>query len=377
MKPTLAALFASIVVHAVLIGVLLELHSERVELAAIAPASSSQPIEIEIAIVTRQSSPSRAESGAAASGVASSEASKSPVRVRAAKKARGASKGTAEGTSSSPGLERPGILSELETLETPKERAVDLKLRPDFEVGTTTEPAKKSKPLAPSEGGGYRYDDSRFTMSIAPDGTVELEDKANVDLKDPLSPGRAKDDPLNAMGGLNPFVREDSAEESAAGPNVPPIQGVARTGTLDFNDTILGALGEDPNAYEKRKAMRETAELRAQLCERNQVERMRASLLELPEQLDAIWAKKDRSALEKRAALFSMWDDCVEDGDEQIAKYSEAARATIVAFIQKNLPASHRDAYAAEELARLNSSRRSRERFDPYAGTIRTRDAGT
>src|SRR5262245_47642841 len=151
MRSNVAALFASIAVHAVLIAVLLALRSDRTENAAIAHASNAQPIEI--AIVTLPPRSTRESRG-----VVASEASKSPVRVRASKRGRAASKGNAEATSSS-GSNQPGIVPS--EREPSKERALDLKLRSDFELGTATEAPigsaereveKRSNSIAPTEG---------------------------------------------------------------------------------------------------------------------------------------------------------------------------------------------------------------------------------
>ena len=65
---------------------------------------------------------------------------------------------------------------------------------------------------------------------------------------------------------------------------------------------------------------------------------------------------------DRRAALFTAWDECEEDrvGDE--------ARAAVVDFIRDRLPSGSPDAFGASELQELNARRRSRARFAPYAG---------
>jgi hypothetical protein len=96
-------------------------------------------------------------------------------------------------------------------------------------------------------------------------------------------------------------------------------------------------------------------------------ERVRLAIRKLPELLDAIWTDPQADARRRRAAIFHLWDECLEDGPADLVKAGEMARATIEAFIRQRLPAGSPDAYGDDELDALNGQRESRARFAPYA----------
>ena len=64
-------------------------------------------------------------------------------------------------------------------------------------------------------------------------------------------------------------------------------------------------------------------------------------------------------AVQARAAIFRLWDECEED------EVGNEARDAIVAFVQEHLPAGPRG-YGDEELSALNRERSSRAPFRPY-----------
>ena len=58
--------------------------------------------------------------------------------------------------------------------------------------------------------------------------------------------------------------------------------------------------------------------------------------------------------------IFDLWDESSEGED------GTAARRLVIEFIVETLPQGGPDAYPADELARLNASRESTLRFNPY-----------
>lgn len=180
--------------------------------------------------------------------------------------------------------------------------------------------------LEPSRGGGYVYKDTAFRARIAPDGTVRFEDHWQ---------------------------------------GMQPEKGVAFA--ADLTELLMRAAGTDPYGVEKAKFLETTRELRTELSRAACEERNRESLLELGRRLEETWRDERLTAGERRRLLFEMWDECAEDGGEDIRQLGAMARATIAAFIQRRLPPESAEAYSAEELALLNGRRRSTAPFEPYA----------
>jgi hypothetical protein len=81
--------------------------------------------------------------------------------------------------------------------------------------------------------------------------------------------------------------------------------------------------------------------------------------------LDQLWQRvADPTA--RRAALFELWDETIEAGDELAVEAGRAARTLVIGFIRARLPAGGPDAYTADELAALNRRRQSKAIFAPY-----------
>lgn len=193
--------------------------------------------------------------------------------------------------------------------------------------------------LSPRAGGGYVYRDRGFQAEIAQDGTVEFDDHLPVQL-----------------GG-----------ESTGG--VP-------VATFDLTEAVMMIVGDDPYRADKERFLAATVELRQGLCEAAHQERLRTALFELDRNLDAIWQDQRRAATARRELLFQLWDECLEpapDTTDLTERTALQARATILEYIQKNLPAGSPLAYPEQELLALNQRRRSKAPFDPYRSE---RDAG-
>src|SRR5262249_7349792 len=93
---------------------------------------------------------------------------------------------------------------------------------------------RRDGPELKAEGRGtYSHDDSPWRAKIDHDGSVEFDDK------------------------VIPVPRIGMGDEGRPTIEIP----------FDVNDTLLRALGEDPYAYEKRKFLAETKELRGHMAE--------------------------------------------------------------------------------------------------------------
>lgn len=204
--------------------------------------------------------------------------------------------------------------------------------------GTGPFDATRAHNLRPDGDGGYKLNRETFTARVDRDGTVHFNDKPNVQL-----------DNVGVQGG--------------------GLFGIG--GKFDVTDAVMRANGEDPYRYEKAKFLEETRELRMALAEADRRDRLRDAIHDLPKLLDRIWAHTTWPAVERRRALFDLWDECAEAADDDATlKAAQAVRATIVAFIRKKLPRGSADAYDDAELARLNAARQSRQTFEPYPDEI-------
>jgi len=80
--------------------------------------------------------------------------------------------------------------------------------------------------------------------------------------------------------------------------------------------------------------------------------------------LEQLW-RATRDPVERRAALFAMWDECAE-GEGPLGEAGERARAEIIGWIRAHLPQGGPDAFTAAELAELATHRSSHQQFEPY-----------
>lgn len=159
----------------------------------------------------------------------------------------------------------------------------------------------------------------RLTGIINPDGTVRFEDRPNVQ-----------------------------------------TEGFSASGTFDLTEAIMGAEGQDPLRAEREYFMRQTEELCAQLEAEHRRREMSQGLSRLPGRLEGIWAATRRTPAERRARIFSIWDEMVDDEN------GARGRAIIIRWIRERLPEGSEHAYTDEEIRRFNASRESREEFAPY-----------
>jgi hypothetical protein len=188
------------------------------------------------------------------------------------------------------------------------------------EKGAALEPnqliaMRKELKLEPHSDGSYTYDGASVAAKVLPDGRVEFQDK----IRD-----------------LNSLVERI-------------------------------AVGGQHNTSEKRNFMQSTAALREQLALAAEAKNQERAKHGLRLALEHLWSDKARSLLQKRAAIFALWDDCASDVS------GSAAQGRIEEFVRQHLPEGTPLAYGNAELAQLNRSRVSRRTFEPYARS----DAGS
>lgn len=208
--------------------------------------------------------------------------------------------------------------------------------------------------------GTFAYDDPghRFRALVRRDGSVLFADRwRRLDPRDHLR-GRGLALPPEGGRALSPFL------------------GWRVTGPSEW---ALALSGADPSAAAKAGFLARTAPFRLKLAVGFARLQFREGLRALPGQLLAIWSDTSLPPTTRRRLLFQRWDDCHEPPvataavpealpsiDEARAETGAAARATIEAFVRRHLPPGSRDAFAADELARLNRKRRSPAAFEPY-----------
>jgi hypothetical protein len=188
-------------------------------------------------------------------------------------------------------------------------------------------PPPPSGELKPSGNGTYRSDEPAFTVRTERDGTAHIEDKPDVG------------DFHIGPGGI--------------------------TGRMGFDDWAMRKAGIDPYASAKRQWLDKTRDERARIGMANRKE----DLARAPEFMrrNVAWAMEHASSVdEKKEALFELWDDCAETGDDALVEAGANARRYVVGFIRAHLPAGKPGGYTPEELAQLNAHRRSKATFKPY-----------
>jgi hypothetical protein len=132
------------------------------------------------------------------------------------------------------------------------------------------------------------------------------------------------------------------------------------TGRFDATDGVERARGRETDVHAKQRFLDDTRERRADMATAERARLGGEAVYRLGERLAKIWGDEGRSARERRALLFGLWDECEEN------EAGRTARASILGFIRRRLPAGGSDAYPAAELEELNRRRTSHAAFAPY-----------
>jgi hypothetical protein len=131
-------------------------------------------------------------------------------------------------------------------------------------------------------------------------------------------------------------------------------------GNADITAWLHRRFVGDPYASRKLKLLDTTREARAQIgADHRSEQRDRASEL-AQRNIDALW-KATSDLGERKAALFALWDECIE-ADNPDGEAGDRARAIVIGWIRAKLPG----AFTADEIAKLDASRTSKQHFVPY-----------
>ena len=75
-------------------------------------------------------------------------------------------------------------------------------------------------------------------------------------------------------------------------------------------------------------------------------------------------AQSTRDEAARRRRFFELWADCAETGEPELVEGARRRARCSVRFVQVKLKGAA--GFTAEELAKLNATRRSKAAFDPY-----------
>ena len=138
------------------------------------------------------------------------------------------------------------------------------------------------------------------------------------------------------------------------------FNGLSTSGSFDMTDMFMHGAGQDPYAAEREWFMEETETIRERLEDEARAGAVVTSLRRLRGRLRSIWQDETETPSHRRRMIFDLWDETSEDDD------GNTARQVVIDFVLETLPAAGADRYPPDELARLNASRQSTLRFNPY-----------
>ncbi len=238
-------------------------------------------------------------------------------------------------------------------------------------------------------GDGYVYKGRVFEARVTRDGVVTFHDrKAFFDhvglIAMPMPPADKTETLQGLLFGRKAKRRQpeapfqplpgspaDRLERSEVCPRNSPCYRLPDSfvvgglgGTMDLNDEIMRALGQDPYWVEKARFLAATFEVRMSLAVAARREDIRKAISRLPDALADLWSDTRYSARERRRILFELWRET--DGTPEGVK----AANTIERFIQRQLPCGSPDAYTPAEIQFFQKSETGRA-FSPYGGCER------
>jgi hypothetical protein len=262
------------------------------------------------------------------------------------------------------------------------------------------EPVTPSGHIQPN-GRESRIVDPVASYVVHGDGTVAIHDKKDIDLrwKVPLpTPGRIlrgarnfgkdltawKEDPyrdtrvgtfqdlprhLQAVPGSCSRVDDSmcdarppkSVSKNMSGDGtVIPVLG----GLFDITSYLHRKFVGDPYSSRKLKMLDVTRAERVESGAAYRAAQLGQSAELMARNLEALWRTTADPAA-RRAALFELWDECAE-GEGPAGAAGERARAMVIGWIGSHLPRGQPGAFSADEIARLDARRASKQHFVPY-----------
>jgi hypothetical protein len=252
--------------------------------------------------------------------------------------------------------------------------------------GKAPPPIAESGRIEP-DGNGAVINDLTFTGTVDPDGTVHIDDKPNFHVHftvpKPKQIGNAiaewAEDPYKyqkKLGTPGDMIEQaprgdraritDTDQKPDQGGTVPIIGG-----GFDVTDWIsrkaLGKAKGDPYAARKLAALDATRDERVEMGRRHRNDVLEHADELVRDWLDRVWAAPI-SIADKKEALFEIWDDCAETGDDRVVDAGKRARNDVIGFVRVKLPPGGADAYTTQELDEMNARKSSKTRFEPYQG---------
>jgi hypothetical protein len=235
--------------------------------------------------------------------------------------------------------------------------------------------------LTREPGGGYTYDEHRFTARIAPDGHVTFRDKPfrlEVRVFGVLSDKyrRAGDGRPSLVQAIEQVLRGDPERPISPMvevcehpvdmmfPGLAPCIGtktlITIRGSFAFVDDLLFMTGSGWVRYEKAKFLSATSDFRMALAVQHRAKMLREALADLPDRLDGVWRDVGFAPREKRRIICLLWEEVDVSRDD-----TRKAADVITGWVRRKLPAGSSDAYSASELEACSAA--GRRPFAPYA----------
>lgn len=135
---------------------------------------------------------------------------------------------------------------------------------------------------------------------------------------------------------------------------------------FDLTELAMRMRGDTIYVPQKRKFLAESSETRVEMARHVNKENLIQSVLDLRSRLLTIWDNEHLTLAEKKQKLFAIWDECAEEGSEDILNMGSMIRISVVGFIGRHLPLGSELAYSEADLEKLNGGRQSQAEFVPY-----------
>lgn len=218
------------------------------------------------------------------------------------------------------------------------DRSIDLRLPEHYRIaeripeGTKPEVPVETGKLKPGGRGTHKSDEGTFVAKVERDGSVSITDKGNLQV------------------GQRPRLGKPKTW-------IPLV-----AGSFDVTDALLRSKKQDPYFSKKLKYLDTTRDERVAIGSRYRKEHLAQSAQLMQKSLAMLPA--DPAA--RKQALFELWDDCAEVGDNALVEGGRAARALVIGYIRGKHAAGTEHAFTANELTAFNSKRQSKTAFAPY-----------
>ena len=256
---------------------------------------------------------------------------------------------------------------------------------------------RRSRKLQPQPGGRAVVYDRVATLRVDADGKAHFEDVDDIDVKVRLPIPRVWEiDKMRVeLGGrLTEWLKDPEAGkryrpsselprhlQAVPGacdgwgaafcddPLAPGSEQLARErtqvtgpllgGSLDITAWLHRKFIGDPYASRKLKLLDDTRDERVAMGQAYRAQQSARSGEYMRKNLERLWAE-EAHPVARRAALFELWDECTDDAA------GLRARAMVIGWIRRRVPAGSPDAYTAAELILLQERKASRAAFAPY-----------